>query len=205
MKALLFFIQYGHVSFSYVLQQKIISNAGKLMIVHIKVAFIWKLFFSIHHMQSPEWQQLLQLICHNPFLGYSPNSIFSSKNKKYIFGLKNIQKIITVRRGCQSAQKMTKNWLRRFKNTRIEIWRYIVDWWEPNWQTKFNLRKKCPKSYVYWTQLIFIEGLIEFIEGLIARKIASEVNLGFNWKKLKFWGQIILFESWLGQIRGLIA
>jgi hypothetical protein len=29
--------------------------------------------------------------------------------------------------------------------------------------------------------------------------------LGFNWKKLKFWGQIILFESWLGQIRGLIA
>ena len=26
----------------------------------------------------------------------------------------------------------------------------------------------------------FIEGLINFIEGLIARKINSEVNLGFN-------------------------
>jgi hypothetical protein len=46
-----------------------------------------------------------------------------------------------------------------------------------------------------WTQLNFIEGLIEFIESLIARKIDFEVNLGFNWKKLKFWGQIIIFGS----------
>jgi len=38
-----------------------------------------------------------------------------------------------------------------------------------------------------------IEGLIEFIEGLIARKIDFEVNVGFNWKKLKLWGQIIIF------------
>jgi hypothetical protein len=36
------------------------------------------------------------------------------------------------------------------------------------------------------TQLNFIEGLLEFMEGLIARKIDFEVNLGFNWKKLKF-------------------
>jgi hypothetical protein len=41
----------------------------------------------------------------------------------------------------------------------------------------------------------FIEGLIEFMKGLIERKIDSEVNLGFNWKKLKCWGQIIIFES----------
>ena len=31
------------------------------------------------------------------------------------------------------------------------------------------------------------------MKGLIARKIDFEVNLGFNWKKLKFWGQIIIF------------
>ena len=37
-----------------------------------------------------------------------------------------------------------------------------------------------------WTQLYFIEGLIEFIEGLIARKNDFEVNLGFNLRKLKF-------------------
>jgi len=37
-----------------------------------------------------------------------------------------------------------------------------------------------------WTHLNFIEGLIEFMEGLIARKIDFGVNLGFNWKKSKF-------------------
>jgi hypothetical protein len=38
------------------------------------------------------------------------------------------------------------------------------------------------------TQLDFFERLIEFMNGLIARKIDFKVNLGFNWKKLKFWG-----------------
>jgi hypothetical protein len=31
------------------------------------------------------------------------------------------------------------------------------------------------------------------MEGLIARKFDFEVNLGFNWKKLKLYGQIIIF------------
>jgi len=34
--------------------------------------------------------------------------------------------------------------------------------------------------------LNFIEGLIEFMKGLIARKNDFKVNLGFNGKKLKF-------------------
>ena len=46
-----------------------------------------------------------------------------------------------------------------------------------------------------WTQLNFIEGLIEFMEVLIARKKNFGVNLGFNGRKLKFWGQIIIFGS----------
>ena len=54
--------------------------------------------------------------------------------------------------------------------------------------------EKC-KIRSLWTQLNFIEGLIEFIEVLIARKIDFGVNLGFNWKKLIFWGQIIIFGS----------
>jgi hypothetical protein len=37
-----------------------------------------------------------------------------------------------------------------------------------------------------WTQLNFIEGFIEFMEGLITRKVDFKVNLGFNWKQLKF-------------------
>jgi len=41
------------------------------------------------------------------------------KNKKYMF--EKTQKIITVKKGCQNAKKMVKNWLRRFKNTNIKI------------------------------------------------------------------------------------
>ena len=38
-------------------------------------------------------------------------------------------------------------------------------------------------------------GLIEFIKSLIARKFYFfKVNLGFNWKKLKFEGRIEIFK-----------
>jgi len=46
---------------------------------------------------------------------------------------------------------------------------------------------------MFMNSMEFIEVLIEFMEGLIIRKIDSEVNLGFNWKKLKCLGQIIIF------------
>jgi hypothetical protein len=38
--------------------------------------------------------------------------------KKYS---EEIKKKIETRKGCWNAHKMTRNWLRRFKNTRIEI------------------------------------------------------------------------------------
>ena len=60
---------------------------------------------------------------------------------------------------------------------------------------KIQLEKEKSKIRCWWTQLNYIEGLIEFMEGLIVRKIDFGVNVGFNWKKLKFWGQIIIFES----------
>ena len=41
----------------------------------------------------------------------------------------------------------------------------------------------------------FYPRLNEFMEGLIARKLISYVNLSFYWKKLKFWGPIIIFKS----------
>jgi hypothetical protein len=41
------------------------------------------------------------------------------KNQKNIFGRN--KKIIVVKKGCQSAQKIAKNWLRGFKNTKIKI------------------------------------------------------------------------------------
>jgi hypothetical protein len=53
---------------------------------------------------------------------------------------------------------------------------------------KIQFEEEKSKIRYLWTQLNFIEGLIEFMEGLIARKIDFGVNLGFYWKKLKFWG-----------------
>ena len=66
---------------------------------------------------------------------------------------------------------------------------------------KIQFEEEKSKIKSLWTQSNFIGGLIEFIDVLIARKIDFGVNLGFNWKKLKFRGQIKV----LGQIRGLIA
>ena len=82
---------------------------------------------------------------------------------------------------------MLKNWLRMFKNIKIKIWRYIIDWWEPYILTnKIQFEEERSKIRSLWTQLNFIRGLIEFMESLIARKIDFGVNLGFYWKKLKF-------------------
>jgi hypothetical protein len=50
---------------------------------------------------------------------------------------------------------------------------------------KIQFEKKQSKIRYLRTQLIFIEGLIEFMEGLNAIKIIFQVNLSFNWKKLK--------------------
>jgi len=60
---------------------------------------------------------------------------------------------------------------------------------------KIQFEEEKSKIRCWWTQLNYIEGLIEFMKGLIVRKIDFGVNLSFNWKQLKFWGQIIIFES----------
>ena len=59
---------------------------------------------------------------------------------------------------------------------------------------RIQFEKKKSKIRCLRTQLNFIEGLIEFMEGLIVRKIIFLVNLGFNWNKLKFRGQIIILR-----------
>jgi hypothetical protein len=48
---------------------------------------------------------------------------------------------------------------------------------------------------MFMDSIKFYWSLIEFMEVLIARKIDFGVNLSFNWKKFKFWGQNIIFES----------
>jgi hypothetical protein len=50
----------------------------------------------------------------------SPQKKKNTRKSKNIFTRKP-KKIIAVRKRCWNAQKMTKNWLRRFKNTKIKI------------------------------------------------------------------------------------
>ena len=73
-----------------------------------------------------------------------------------------------------------------------------IDKENSTWEEKFKIG--CLRA-----QLDFFQGLIEFIEGLVARKIDLLINLGFNWKKLKYMGWIEIFKIYFGQIRGLIA
>ena len=58
---------------------------------------------------------------------------------------------------------------------------------------KIQFKEEMSKIRCLPDSIKFIKGLIEFIKSLITRKIDFEVNLGFNWKKLKLWGQIIIF------------
>jgi hypothetical protein len=47
-------------------------------------------------------------------LGPIKKEKIQKRQKKYI--QKKTQKIIAVKKGCQSAQKSAKNWLRKFKS-----------------------------------------------------------------------------------------
>jgi hypothetical protein len=58
---------------------------------------------------------------------------------------------------------------------------------------KIQFEEEMSKIRCLLDSIKFSKGLIEFMKSLIARKMDFEVNLGFNWKKLKLWGQIIIF------------
>ena len=60
---------------------------------------------------------------------------------------------------------------------------------------KVHFEEEISKIRCLLYSIKFIKGLIEFMKSVIARKIDFEVNLGFNWKKLKFLGQNIIFDS----------
>ena len=75
---------------------------------------------------------------------------------------------------------MLKNWLRMFKNQKLIFDSISLTDEGPDDKENSIWGKKNAKIRSLWTQLNFIEGLIEFIEVLIARKIDFGVNLGFN-------------------------
>jgi len=51
---------------------------------------------------------------------------------------------------------------------------------------KIQFEKEMFKIRCLLDSIKFIKGFIEFMKSLIERKINFEVNLGINWKKLKF-------------------
>jgi len=99
---------------------------------------------------------------------------------------KKNKKLRIVRKGCQNALKMVKIGCGGSKLQKLNfdsillIGESLVD------KKKLQFEKEKSKIRCLWTQLDFIEGLINFMESLIARKFDFGVNLGFNWKKLEF-------------------
>jgi len=79
--------------------------------------------------------------------------------------------IIGVRKGCWNAHKMARNWLRRLK--KYKNWNLIVYFWlmRAMLTKKIQVEEEKSKIKSLWTQLNFIKGLIEFMEGLIESKI----------------------------------
>jgi hypothetical protein len=64
--------------------------------------------------------------------------------------------------------KKGQNWLRRFKNTKgrnLTVRTLLI--------RKIQFEEEKSKIRCLWTQLNFIQGLIEFMEGLIAIKLIS--------------------------------
>jgi hypothetical protein len=66
------------------------------------------------------------------------------------------------------CRKKYQNWLRRFKNAKgwnLTVRTLLI--------RKIQFKKEKFKIRLLWIQLNFIQGLIEFMEGLIARKLIS--------------------------------
>jgi len=80
--------------------------------------------------------------------------------RKLLHCWKNTKKYIVVRRRHMGTQKMVKDWLRKFRNIKIEIWQYIFDRWRPNWQKKNQFEEEKSKiKYIFIYIYIYIESI----------------------------------------------
>jgi len=82
----------------------------------------------------------------------------------------------------ENSQNLVEE-VQKYKDWNLTVYRWLM---RALLMKKIQFEEEKFKIRCLWTQLNFIEGLIEFLKGLIARKIDFGVNLGFNWKKLKF-------------------
>ena len=118
-----------------------------------KIQIFWEKLYNDQFYSINYISQSVDVVIHFWILAQKIKKMQRKTIKKY----SQKKKIIAVKIRCRSAHKMVKNWLRRFKNTKIKIWQYFVDWWEPCWQRKFNLRKKSSKSDIYELNYILLK------------------------------------------------
>jgi hypothetical protein len=87
--------------------------------------------------------------------------ILLEENKKYI----------SVKKIYQNAKKIIGDWLGKIKIYKIEKFNSIFSTDEGSInKEKFNMRKEI-QNWMFKDSIEIFQGLIEFIEGLIARKI----------------------------------
>jgi len=85
----------------------------------------------------------------------------------------------------KNVQTIGKDWLERIKIYKVrKIDSPVLINRDPDDKRKLNLGRKI-QNWMIKNSIGVFQGLIEFIESLIARKNSFEFNLGFNWKKLK--------------------
>jgi len=75
-----------------------------------------------------------------------------------------------------NGQKLVEE-VQKYKNWNLTVHRWPM---RALLMKKIQFEEEKSKIRCLWTQLNFIKGLIEFMKGLIARKIDFGVNLGFN-------------------------
>jgi len=76
----------------------------------------------------------------------------------------------------ENGQKLVEE-VQKYKNWNLTVYRWPM---RALLMKKIQFEEEKSKIRCLWTQLNFIKGLIEFMKGLIARKIDFVVNLGFN-------------------------
>ena len=90
----------------------------------------------------------------------------------------------------ENGQKLVME-VQKYKDWNLTVFYWLMRAMLTN---KIQFEKEKFKIRYLWTQLYFIEGLIEFMKSLIERKLDFEVNLGFNWKKLKLWVKLYFLK-----------
>jgi len=132
----------------------------------------------------------------------------NKKEKIKIYIYKNIwkkfKKIIGARKRCWNDEKRTKlvEEVKKYKRLKFDI---IFLTGESPVDKKNSIWEKKIQNQMFMDSIKFYLRFTWIYGGFDCKNIDLLSQFRFYWKKLKFWGPIIILKSWFGQIRGLIA